>query len=178
MLLGACIEIYLTGYTCKTPEVLIFQVTAVTPTHDLHGNQVLAFLQIFGNIKLSSNLRILRIAHKFTIHPYLQIAGCRTYMEIHLLTFPIVWQHECPAIRARIVVSLANKGRITIEGRSPGITDVLIYLVAIAIDFKESWHRKIYPFRVVVLQSEKVLRSQVVVLYEVKSPHTLHRQVS
>ena len=59
MCLRTGIEIHLAGYTCEAPEILVFQIRAVTPAHHLHGNQVLALLQIFGNIELGSHLRIL-----------------------------------------------------------------------------------------------------------------------
>ena len=50
------IEIHLAGYTCKAPEVLILQIRAVAPAHHLHSDEVLAFLQILGDVELSCNL--------------------------------------------------------------------------------------------------------------------------
>ena len=54
--LGGSIEIRLAGDTCKAPEVLVLQIGAVAPTHNLHGNQVLAGLQVLGDVKLGSYL--------------------------------------------------------------------------------------------------------------------------
>jgi hypothetical protein len=49
------IEINLAGNAGEAPEVLVLQVGAVTPTHDLHGNEILALLQIFGDVELGGN---------------------------------------------------------------------------------------------------------------------------
>ena len=56
--LRTCIQVNLAGNTRKAPEVLVFEVGTVTPAHHLHGNEVLAFLQILRDVKLSSDLRI------------------------------------------------------------------------------------------------------------------------
>ena len=50
------IQIYLASNTCEAPEILVLQVRAVAPAHHLHGNQVLAFLQVLGNVELGSYL--------------------------------------------------------------------------------------------------------------------------
>ena len=46
------IEIDLAGDTSEAPEILILKVRTITPAHDLHGDKVLAWLQIFCDIKL------------------------------------------------------------------------------------------------------------------------------
>ena len=50
------IEIHLAGDTREAPEVLILEIRAVAPAHDLHGDKVLAWLQIFREIELGSDL--------------------------------------------------------------------------------------------------------------------------
>ena len=54
--LGGSIEISLAGDTCEAPEVLVLEIRAIAPTHNLHGNQVLTRLQVLGNVKLGSYL--------------------------------------------------------------------------------------------------------------------------
>ena len=54
--LGGSIEIRLAGDTCKAPEVLVLKVRAIAPPQNLHGNQVLAGLQVLGNVKLGCYL--------------------------------------------------------------------------------------------------------------------------
>ena len=58
MCLRGSIEVHLTGNTRKAPEVLILEIRAIAPAHDLHGDEVLAWLQIFGDIELRSHLRV------------------------------------------------------------------------------------------------------------------------
>ena len=41
------IEIHLTGDTREAPEVLVLEIRTIAPTHHLHGNEVLARLEIF-----------------------------------------------------------------------------------------------------------------------------------
>ena len=97
-------------------------------------------------------------------------------MEIDFLTFPVGRQIEGAAIGTGIVVGLADIRGIALEGGTPGITYVLIGLVAIAIQLKESGHGEVHPLGIVVLQREEVLRGILMVLHEMKFPHTLHRE--
>ena len=99
-------------------------------------------------------------------------------MEEHLLTFPISRQVELAAIGARVVVGLADIGRIILESGTPGITHVLIDLITIAVDLEESRHGEIDPLRVVVLQGEEILGCILMVLHETELPHALHREKS
>ena len=172
------IEINLAGNTCKAPEVLIFEIRAVAPAHDLHGNEVLAFLQVFGNIELSSNLGILAVAHITSIHPNLQIAGGRTDMEQHLLTLPIIGQRELTTIAARVVLRLANVGRIAVERGAPSITDVLVDRVAMTVELEKSRNREIFPLGIIEVRTEKRCRSILMVLHKMKTPHAFHRQIA
>ena len=178
MYLWCSIQIHLASNTCKAPEVLVLQIATIAPAHNLHSNQVLTRLQILGDVKLSSHLRILRIAHVLTIHPNSQVAGSRTYMEVNLLPLPVLWQVEGAAIRTSVVVGFANVWRIVLKGCAPGITSVLIDLVAIALNLKQARNRKIHPLRIVVLQGIESLRRILMVLYEIELPLTLHREVA
>ena len=67
-------------------------------------------------------------------------------MEEHFLTLPILWQVEGSAIGSRVIIGLANIGWVVVEGGTPGVANVLINLVAIAIQLKESWYGEVYPF--------------------------------
>ena len=92
------IQIHLAGDTSKAPEVLIFQIATVAPAHNLHGYQVFARLQILCDIEFGSHLRVLAVAHVFSVHPHAQVAGCTTHVEVYLLPFPACGQIECTAI--------------------------------------------------------------------------------
>ena len=178
MHLWCSIEIHLAGYTSKAPEILVLQIATITPTHHLHGDEVLARFQIFGDIKLGSHLRILRVAYVLTIYPNSQVTGCRADMEVNLLTLPVLWQVEGATIRTSVVVGFAYVRRIVLKGCAPGITHVLINLVAIALNLEQTRNREIHPLRVVVLQGIESLRRILMVLYKVELPLTLHREVA
>ena len=68
------IEIDLTGDTCKAPEVLILEVRAIAPAHDLHGDEVTAWLQVFRDIELGCDLGVLRVAYVLAIDPDEEVA--------------------------------------------------------------------------------------------------------
>ena len=172
------IQIHLAGDTSKAPEVLILQIATITPTHNLHCYQVLSGLQILCDVEFGSHLRVLAVAHVFSVHPHAQVAGSTTHIEVYLLPFPTCGQLECTAIRASVVVGLADVWRVVLKGGTPRISHVLIYLVAIALHFKQSGHREVCPLRVVVLQGIESLRRILMVFHEVELPFALHREIS
>ena len=172
------IQIHLAGDTCKAPEVLILQIATITPAHNLHCYQVLARLQILCDVELGSHLRVLAVAHVFSVHPHAQVAGCTTHVEVYLLPFPACGQIECTAIRASVVIGLSDVWRVVLECGTPRVTYVLIYLVTIALNLKQSGHGEVGPLRVVVLQGIESLRRILMVLNEVELPFSLHRQIA
>ena len=178
MYLRTGIQVHFAGNTRQAPEVLVLQVRAVTPAHHLHGDKVLPFLHIFRDVKLSGNLRVLAIAHILAVHPHLQVARGRTHVEQHLLALPTVGQRECTAVRARIVLRLADVWRIGFEGRTPGIAEVLVDGVAVSVQLKQSWYWEVLPLRVVIVQRPESLGGVLMILDKTEAPHTLHRQVA
>ena len=177
MCLRTGIEIHLTGDSRQTPEVLVLEVRTIAPSHHLHGNQVLARFEILGDIKLGSYLAILAISHIFAIHPKRKVASGRTYVEIHILTLPILRKIKSAAIRTRIVIDLTDIWRIRVKLSSPGVPDVLIGWVAIAIQFKQSRYREVLPVAIIEIRLEEVQRSLVVILHKVKLPRSLHGEI-
>ena len=98
-------------------------------------------------------------------------------MEIHILALPVLRQVKGAAIGTRIVIEFADIRRIWIKLGSPGITDILIGSVAIAIQFKQARYRKILPLRIIIVGSKEIGRTLVVVLDEIKFPSAFHRKV-
>ena len=91
-------------------------------------------------------------------------------MEEHLHPLPVGWQIKRTTIRTRIIVRLTDIRGITLKGRTPGIANVLLDLVAIAVQLEESRHGEIHPLGVVVLQGIKILRRILMVLHETELP--------
>ena len=119
MHLRSGIQIHLAGNAGEAPEVLVFQVGTVAPAHHLHGDEVRALLQVLGDVELGSHLRVLRIAYVLAVYPHRKVARSRAYMEVHLLTVPVGRQLERAAIRACVVIGLADKWRITVKRCAP-----------------------------------------------------------
>ena len=67
-------------------------------------------------------------------------------MEEHVLSCPIIRQCELTTIGAGVVVLFADIRRFALESGGPGIADVTVDLIAIAIDFKQSRHWEVHPF--------------------------------
>ena len=99
-------------------------------------------------------------------------------MEEHLLTLPVGWQLKRATVRAGVVVGLADIGGIVFEGGAPGVVDVLVDLVAIALDLEETRHGEIGPLRVVELQREEACGGILMVLDEIEFPQSFHREVT
>ena len=171
------IEINLTGDTCKAPEVLILEIRTIAPAHHLHSYQVLARLQILGDIKLGSHLAVFTISHILAVHPKGQVAGSRTYMEIDILALPVLRKFESTTIRTRIVVEFADVWRIRIKLGFPGITYILVGGISITVQFEQPRYREILPLRIVIVGCKEVGRTLVVILHEVKLPHAFHRKI-
>ena len=170
------VEVAVACHAGEAPEVLVLAVGAVAPPEGLEGDEVVAGMHKGCDVKLGSHLRILGVAHVFAIDPYREVARSRTHVEIDLLTLPVGRQIKGTAIGTGIVVGLTDIRGIALEGGTPGISHVLIGLVAIAIQLEESGHGEVHPLGIVVLQREEVLRRILMVLHEMELPHTLHRE--
>ena len=120
----------------KNVEVICFPELSITgySCQDLFHNQQL--LEIFGDIKLCSYLRILTITHITSVDPEHEIARSRPHMEDDLLPCPCLGEDEGAAVGACVVVALAYKRWIGLEGSTPGVSYILVDTVAIAVDFK------------------------------------------
>ena len=82
-------KVDLAGNPREAPEILVFKIRAVTPTHHLHGNEVLlAGTQIGREIEFCGDFRILRIAHPAAVHPHAEVARGRTHVQIDALSLP------------------------------------------------------------------------------------------
>ena len=174
--LRCSIEIHLAGNACEAPEVLIFEIGTVAPAHDLHGDEILAFLQVFRDIELSSHLRVLGVAHVFAVHPERKVARGGTDVEDDFLSVPILRQFEGTAVGTGVVVRLADIRGIALEGGAPSIAHVLVDGIAIAVELEKSRHGEVRPLRIVVLQGEEALGGILMVFHKVELPLALHRE--
>ena len=146
MRLGACIHVHLACDSGETPEVLVLKVRTVAPSHHLHCHQcLLPWYDILGKVKFCFHLRVFAIANLLTVHPQGKVACGGAYVHVYLLACPFLGDDELPAVGTRIVVPLFHIGRIVGELCCPGIAHVLVYAVAIAIDFEKPWYGECRP---------------------------------
>ena len=179
MCLWTRIEINLACNTGETPEILVFKIGSIAPTHHLHGNE--GFLtggEIRSEVEDGFHLGILAVTHFLAVHPNSEVAGGRADMHEDAATLPIGRNLELATIRACVVVLLLNHGRIAVELCGPGITYILVDAVAITIDFEQAGHRKEFPGRIVITGSIESLRCQVMVLDKEELPIALKTHVT
>ena len=179
MSLGACIEINLASYTGEAPEVLVLAIRTVAPAHHLHTDKILlAWLQVFGDIKLGSILGVLAVAHLLAIYPKGEVTGSGTYIHDDVLAFPFGRHNNFLAIGAGVIVLLLDIGRIGRELGGPCITYILIDNVAIAIQLKEAGHGECGPVLVVISREMKTFGCIVVMAGKVEVPQPLQRHIT
>ena len=173
------IEINLAGNAGETPEVLVLEIGTVAPAHHLHGNEVvLAHYEVRRKVEFSGHFGILTVAHELAIHPHAEIGSGRAYMEIDLLSLPVCRHLDGTAVRPRVVVLLLHEGGIGMELRGPGIANIFIDRVAVAVEFKQSGHREEFPAAVVVASLEEVLGSIIVMEGEMELPLAFQGEVT
>ena len=179
MSLGTGIQIHLACNTRKAPEVLVLAIRTVAPAHNLHADEVLlARLQELGYVKFGSILRVLAVAHLLAVYPQGEVAGGRTHIHDDILALPFCWHHNLLAVRTGVVVLLLNVWRFWCELCGPSVTYILIYNIAIAVQFEQAGHRKLHPVVVVECGRVETLRCIIVVACEVEVPHSFQRKVA
>ena len=172
------IEVHLAGYSGEAPEVLVLQIGAVAPPHHLHGNEITARTQVFRDVKLSRNLAVLAVADVLSVDPYRQVACGRPYMEVDAAALPVVGQDERAAVRAGVVVRFRDVRGIALECSGPRIARILIYTVAISVDFEESGNGEIHPFGIVETGLVELYGTVGIATCEVELPLAFHRQIA
>ena len=98
------IEPHITVDAAETPEVLIFQITAVAILVNLYGYLVLACLQIRSHVKFAWLHRTLRITNLLAVHPYIEGAHHAFKTQEGLTVLP-EQQRVCLQLEATFILS-------------------------------------------------------------------------
>ena len=179
MALGTGVEIHLAGNACETPEVLVFEIGAVAPAHHLHGDEVGApGGDVRGEVKLGCHFGVFAVAHKAAVHPHAEVGCGRTHVQVDLFSLPVGRYFNGTAVGAGVVVLLLNDRRVGRELGSPGVADVLIDGIAVAVQLEESGHGEEFPVRIVEVGLEEDFGGIVVVVGEVEFPLAFEREVT
>ena len=178
MFLGTSVEIYFASYTCQTPEVLVFEIRAIAPAHNLHCHEIfLAGNEIFRYIEFGSSLAVFAISHEFAVYPYFEIGSCATYVKIYVAAFPGCGNFKLTTVRAGVVVLFFHEWRVVLKLCCPGVAGILVCGIAISVNFKKSGHFKIHPFGIVISGLLEIERAFVVVFHEIEFPLSFRTQI-
>ena len=142
------IDIYAAGDTCETPEVLILQVGAVAPAHHLQGDGILPCLDKFRDVETGLQFAVFAVTHFLAIDPDPDVGRRRADAQADLLADPVLGDRESTAVLADVVFLSRYFGRIALEMTAPGIADVQVERIAVAIEFQHARHRDRAPVRI------------------------------
>ena len=76
---------YIPVHAAKTPKILVFEVTAVTPAVDFNSYVILSNLKPISDIKFGSCFTPLAISYVFTVYPQKKCRPDSTEMDIYFM---------------------------------------------------------------------------------------------
>ena len=179
MLLVTCVDVAVATNTRKTEEILILEVRAITPTIDLHSEEVLLTrLYKLGNLELSLQLRVLAITYILTVDPQREVRCSRTDVYIDLLAFPLCRNLHIVTIRTHCVLLGWSVRRILLVELVPRVAAVLVNRHTIAVHLPQTRNRHLAPLRVVEVWQPEVLRLSIsCILSPIEVPNTANRTI-
>ena len=172
-----CIEVTGASYPAQPPEILVLMIGTVTPAERLEGDEVITRMDIRGDVKLSGNLGILRIAHILAIHPQIYIRRDRAEIGNHLFSLPVGRDRHRTTVGADMIVLNGNFRRIILEVSAPGEPHIHILRVTIAVQFPHTrdGHRR--PPLLVVVQTVEIRGTLVGTFHPEEMPCAVDRQL-
>ncbi len=172
----AGIQIVLTCQTRESEEILVFEVGAVTPAVNLHGDVILlAGYEIAGHVKLVLKFRVLAVTYKSSVDPQAYVGGGRAEVGYHILPFPVGGHFYRAAVRPYMIVLVGHERRIVVEIAAPGVADIEIHRVAVAEQFPVAGHIDKLPAAYVISFFPEVDWSLVAVAYPLEVPLSVER---
>ena len=98
-------------------------------------------------------------------------------MNRDVASLPVFRNADSPAVGTHVVVLYGNCRRIAVEIVFPGIADIEIDRIAIAVEFPHSRDRHSSPVGVVEVRSPEIGRTLVCILDPVEFPFSVEREV-
>ena len=150
----------LPGDARETPEILVLQVGPVAPAEDLQGDEgVLAGLDEFRDVETRLQLAVLAVTHFLAVHPHADVGGGAAYGEEDITPRPVGGNRHAAAVLSDVVVLGRDDGRIVREMPVPGVRDVGVEGIAVAIQLPHPGHGDRVPGGVVHAGLEEVRRT-------------------
>ena len=176
LLLVLGIEITGASHATQAPEVLVLMIGAVTPAERLEGNEVFTSMDIRGDVKLCSDLRVLSIAHILTVHPQIDIRRDRTEIGNHLLTTPVCRDCYRTTIRPYMIIFNGYLRWVILEMTAPGKAHIHVLRVTEAVQFPHPGDRHRRPSFLLIIGTVEIRRTLVGMLHPEETPGTVQRQ--
>ena len=144
-LFGTGEDIYVPRNSGKAPEVLVLQISSVTPAENLKGNEILTATHIFRNVKTGLKLAVLAISDLLAVDPHTHIGRCRAYVKENVISAPACVQIESAPVLADIIMLICRYRRIVLVMSAPRISHIDIYRVPVSVQFPHPGHRHCAP---------------------------------
>jgi len=133
-------QIHVPENAAHAPAVLILQIGAVGPLQYLHGQGVVAVLQIISDVKLRRQTAALGHADFPAIDPYEEAGVHAVKIQRHPAAPPAFRQAENPAIYARGIF-VRHIGRV----KGNGVADIHILGPPVAVHLPAGGHVQLVP---------------------------------
>ncbi len=137
---GAGVEAYAVATDAgKAPEVLVFEIGAVAPAADFHGDGIDAGTQQAGDVEISLELGVFGVSDVLAVDPHAHTRRCRADVEGHAAA---AGQKRCRHVdRGHILADTVavdrHVGRIIFPQATPGVAGVDIQRVAVALELPQ-----------------------------------------
>ena len=127
----------------EAPHVLVFQVAAVGPAVDLHGEHVFPLrFHVAGDVEFRRGHAALAVANALTVHPDVERGLHAVEVQENLAAGPVLWQLESPPVRADRVTVFVHARGLRQGKAEPGV-DVDRY--AVAVHLPVAGHGQVVP---------------------------------
>ena len=152
----AGIEAAVAAHAREAEEVLIFEIGAVAPAEDLEGEEILAGLHEARDVELAFEFRILAVTDEPSVDPQVDVRGDGPEMGDDLFVRPRGGNFDFTAVGADVVFGRGHLGRIVFKLLAPGVADVEVDRIAVAVQFPEPRNGHLAPCAVVEAGTKEV----------------------
>ena len=169
-------QVDVTVDAAQAPGVLVLEVAGIRPPEDLCGEEVLPVPQVRRDVELGGRHAVLAVADRLPVDPEVERAVDAVEVQDHPPAPPPRRHVERGAIRPHGVVARRNDRRLRIRGR-PGVRDVQVDRLVVAVNLPVRRHRDRLPSAVVEVRAEEVARAVRRLLDVEEAPRAVQREV-
>ncbi|OAV63699.1 hypothetical protein Barb4_03771 [Bacteroidales bacterium Barb4] len=175
MLRMARVQVAVASNARHAEDVLIFQISAVTPAKHLKGYQILSRMQKARQIELGFQTAVLAVTGKPPVYPDGEVGHRRPEMSKDFFPRPTGRNDNFLAVGTDMIILHRETGRIVLELASPRIADIHIYIITVAVHLPYSGNRQFIPPTVVIIRQEEISRTGIGIFHPVEFPRAVER---